>query len=253
MSKTSRRAEMIDLLAKQGVMAVSDMARQLNASMMTVRRDLMTLEQEGLIKKVHGGAMLIKKESEQPPFQDRIKTFREEKSKIGKAAADLIKDGSIVFFDAGTTPYSIVEHLNDDIEFTAITIGLMTAIALCEKPKVNVICIGGNVHHSSYSVMNYMAIETIKKFHADLAFISTEAVSIPEGTFDSQLPLIEIKRAVVDASKKVILIADHSKFESTSLCLSIRLDCIDTIITDDQLSPADARVIKEKGVELMIV
>ncbi len=252
MGKSGRRSELILLLGEQGVMAVSDLARRLGTSMMTIRRDLRELEQEGAIKKVHGGAMLRKRDAEQSPFRDRVGSFKEEKSRIGRAAAQLIKEGDIVFFDAGTTPYSIVEHLPDGIRFTAITIGLMTAVALCEKPKVDILSIGGNVHHSSYSVMSYVAADAIRQLRADLAFVSTEAVSVAEGAFDSQLPLIEIKKAMVEVSRKAVLLVDHSKFEAMSLCLSLPLDAFQTVITDSGTDPEAIRTLREKGIEAIV-
>ncbi|HHW47338.1 MAG TPA: DeoR/GlpR transcriptional regulator [Clostridiaceae bacterium] len=253
MHKAERQKNLIELLSENNIMTVSELAKLLNSSMMTIRRDLDYLEQKGIVKKMHGGALLIKREQEQPSFYERIEEYSEEKNRIGKAASEMINKGSIVFFDAGTTPLAVVRHIPDETEFTAITTGLMTAIALCNKPKANVISIGGNIHSSSYSATNYHAIELIKKFNADIAFISTKAFSIPEGAFEAQIPLIEVKRAIVSVSKKVILLADHTKFESRSLCLSIPFEDIDTIITDDKVSPAIVKQLKERGKEVILV
>jgi DeoR family transcriptional regulator, fructose operon transcriptional repressor len=252
MSRSERQNKLIELLSDHSVMSVSDLAKQLNSSMMTIRRDLEMLSLVNRVKKVHGGAVLIRKEVDQLPFHDRVTALQEEKNRIGKAATQFIKEGSIIFFDAGTTPYSVVKNLPDNIEFTAITIGLMTAVALCEKPKVNIICIGGNVHHSSYSMMNYMAIDTIRRFRADVAFIATEAISVTEGAFDAQLPLIEVKRAIVEVSQNVILLADHSKFDERSLCLSVPISDFDIIITDDQTRQDHINKLREKGIEVVI-
>jgi DeoR family fructose operon transcriptional repressor len=220
---------------------------------MTIRRDLEYLENKGIVKKMHGGALLVKQESGQPSFYERIEEFDEEKNRIGQAAARMIKEGSIVFFDAGTTPLAVIAHIPNDLEFTAITNGLMTAVALCSKVKASVINIGGNIHQSSYSATSYLAIENIKKFNADIAFISTKAISVPIGTFEAQLPLIEIKKAIVSVSSKIILLADHSKFEAKSMCLSIPMEEIDTIITDNKVSQEIVNTIKSTGSEVILV
>lgn len=234
MIKNQRQEKLLDLLKINNMMSVSELSEILGTSKMTIRRDLENFQQHGIIEKVHGGAILSKIESEQPSFQERVAEFDLEKQKIGIEAAKLINEGSIVFFDSGTTPLAIIKNVPNHIQYTAITTGLATAIALCNNPNVNVVSIGGEIHSSSYTSVNHMAVDMIKKFNADMAFISTKAFSIPEGTYESLLPLIEIKRAIVSVSKKVILVADHSKFETKSLCLSIPMEQIDLIITDDK-------------------
>jgi DeoR/GlpR family transcriptional regulator of sugar metabolism len=250
--KNVRQKKILEILELKKIVSVSELSKSLNASLMTIRRDLDYFEKQGVISKTHGGAIFIEKEKVQPSFEERIIEFDEEKDKIGKAAVRLIKNGDIVFFDAGTTPLSIVKYINNDLEISAISIGLITSIALCDKPKINVISIGGNIHHSSYSSINYISVDLIKKFNADIAFISTKAISLPQGTFEVELPLIEVKRAIVSVSKKVVLVADHTKFESKSLSLSIPMDDIHTIITDDKTSPKIIQEIKKMGKEVII-
>jgi DeoR family transcriptional regulator, fructose operon transcriptional repressor len=252
MGKANRQQNLVDLITRQGLMSVSDLAKQLSTSKMTIRRDLDDLDRSGLIKKVYGGAVFTNKEQEQPAFFDRRQAFQDEKSRIGEMAAKLICEDSIIFLDAGTTPFAIIKHLPFHRRFTVLTIGLMTAIALCELPNVSIIYIGGNVHPLSYSTMNYLAIDSIQRFHADLAFISAEAVSAKAGTFDSQLPLIEVKRAMVKASAKVVLLADHSKFEKISLCMSVPMDSIQTIITDSKISQESIIKMTALGKEVII-
>lgn len=252
MLKTQRQKNLMDLLVTNEVMSVSDLSEKLNTSMMTIRRDLDYLEQKGIIRKVHGGAVLVKSESAQPTFHERIDEFADLKQSIGREVAKLIKEGSIVFFDAGTTPLAVVDYIPDDLEFTAITTGLITAVALCNKPKVNVINIGGNIHGSSYSSTNHLAVEMIKNFNADMAFISTKAFSLQQGSFESLLPLIEVKKSMVSVSRKVVLLADRSKFETKSLCLSIPIENIDLIITDSSTPANLIDGIKEIGKEVII-
>lgn len=253
MHKEQRQKNLIDYLSENNIMTISELAKQLDTSMMTIRRDIEYLEQQGIVKKLHGGALLIKHDPDQPSFYERIEELDNEKKRIGKAAAEFVKYGSIVFFDAGTSPLAVIEHIPNNIEFTAISTGLMTSVALCSKPKANIISIGGNIHPSSYSSINYLAIDLIQRFHADIAFISTKAVSVDEGTFEAQLPLIEVKKAIVKASNKVILLVDHSKFEAKSLCLSIPMGDIDTIVTDNKVSDETIVSLKNAGKEVIVV
>lgn len=253
MLKTQRQNDILKLLEEADILSVSDLSEKLNSSMMTIRRDLEDLESKGIIKKVHGGALLLKKNNLQPSFYERITEYSEEKERIGKAAAGMIKEGDIVFFDGGTTSLAVADNVSSELKFTAITNNAMTVSKLCSKSHVNVIAIGGEVHHSSFSAVNNIAIELINRFNADIAFISTKAFSYPEGLFEAELPLIEVKKAMVNKAKQVILLVDHSKFETKSLCKSVPLNCIDTIVTDKK-SPADIlENLKKDGKNIVLV
>jgi DeoR family fructose operon transcriptional repressor len=252
MIKEERQKLLIELLGKNDIMTVTELAVILDTSMMTIRRDLEYLENKGVIKKVHGGAFLARDEYSQPSFQKRIDEFGQEKDLIGKAASRMVKDGSIVFFDAGTTTLAVVGHIPANVQFTGITTGLMTALALCSKEKAEVVSVGGYVHHTSYSSMSHIAVSLIKNFNADIAFVSTKALVYPQGAYEALLPLIEIKQAMISVSKKVVLLADHSKFESRSLSLSIPLTDIDTIITDQLTSREILDKLEAEGKEIII-
>lgn len=252
MLKHVRQKKLQDLLISREIMSIAELADALDASMMTIRRDLEMIEKEGIIRRIHGGAV-IARSTEQLPFRERMKENNAEKGRIGKAAAALIQAGDIVFFDAGTTPLFIVDHIPDNIEFTAITTGLMTAVALTNKRKANVINIGGNIHKSSYSSTNHLSVDMIRRFNADKAFISTKAFSFPSGTFEAMLPLIEVKKAIVSVSREVILLADHSKFETKSLCLAIPLGSINTVITDSAVPEETIKLLRENGKNVIVV
>ena len=251
-AKNQRQEKMLHILSKKKTVGTSELIESLKSSPMTIHRDLAWLEQNGIIARRHGSVTLIKNEAAQPSFHKRIEEFNHEKYVIGKKAAKLIQPGGVVFFDAGTTPLAVVEHIPDDLEFTAITTGLLTAAALCGKPLINVISIGGSIHHSSYSSVNHIAVDSIRNFHADFAFISTKSIVLPEGTYEAQLPLIEVKQAIVQSSDKVVLLADNSKFEAKSMCRAISLETIDTIISDSKLAARHLTHFEELGKEIII-
>jgi DeoR/GlpR family transcriptional regulator of sugar metabolism len=253
MLKDVRLKSIIELLGTVGAISISELADRMDASMMTIRRDLDILEKEGVVRKMHGGAVLVSSDAVQPTYHERVAELQTEKNRIGKAAAAMIKPGSIALFDAGTTPLAVVGHIPADLEFTAITTGLMTATELCGKTSANVICIGGNIHPTSYSAVNYFAIDMLSHFHADIAFISTKSVSLPEGLFETQLPLIEIKRKLVSVSDKVVLLADSRKFSTKALCMSIPMEDIDVVITDDKVSSEVVEQMKGLGKEMVVV
>ncbi len=253
MLKTQRQEKIIKLLEENNTMGVAELASALGFSMMTIRRDLEDLALNAVIKKVHGGAVLVRNDLVQPSFQERLMENSSEKTRIAIETVKRITAGSVVFFDSSTTTLSVVEHLPAQLEFTAITNCLMTALKLCDKPQVNVIMLGGEIHHSSYTAVNNIPIEQAARFNADLAIISTKAFSYPEGMFEAKLPLIEIKKQLVKCSKRVILLADYTKFESKSLCQSMRIEDIDEIITDSKAPVDILEKLKRDGIQVTIV
>ena len=232
MLKSQRQSEILRLLEKNGTMLTSDLAEILNCSMMTIRRDVEEMEADFKVRKVHGGVELSIEDDAQPSFSKRIIQSPQEKHSIAMEAIKHIQQGSTVFFDSGTTPLYIAKALPVSFSFTAITNSIMTAAELCSKPNVTVIMIGGELHHSSYSAVNNIAIELAGKFKTDLAIISTKSILIPDGLYEATLSLIEIKRTFVKCANKVLLVADHTKFTETAMCLSIPLEEIDYLITD---------------------
>jgi DeoR/GlpR family transcriptional regulator of sugar metabolism len=253
MIKSQRQNEILKLLEKNDTMLISVLAEILNCSMMTIRRDLEEMETNSLVKKVHGGVELYKNDDIQPSFGQRVIQNPQEKRDIAKEAVKHIQRGSTVFFDAGTTPLYVAKALPAAFAFTAITNSIMTAAELCNKPNVTVIMIGGELHHSSYSAVNNIAIEEAGRFKTDLAIISTRCVSLPEGLYETTLPLIEIKKTLVKNANKVLLVADHSKFNETAMCLSVPLKEIDVVITDGGTPKDKMDQLKTLGLDVIVV
>jgi DeoR/GlpR family transcriptional regulator of sugar metabolism len=252
MIKSQRQNEILKLLEKNDTMLISVLAEILNCSMMTIRRDLEELEAKSLVKKVHGGAELYKNDDTQPSFGRRVIQNPQEKRDIAKETIKHIPQGSTVFFDAGTTPLYVAKALPAAFTFTAITNSIMTAAELCNKPNVTVIMIGGELHHSSYSAVNNIAIEQASRFQTDMAIISTRGISLPEGLFETTLPLIEIKKTLVKNARKVVLVADHSKFAEKAMCLSVPLKEVDLVITDGGTPQDSINHLKMLGPDVIV-
>jgi DeoR family transcriptional regulator, fructose operon transcriptional repressor len=250
MIKTQRQNEILKLLGKDDIILISGLAEVLNCSMMTIRRDVEEMEAKSLVRKMHGGVELYKNKDVQPSFIRRVIENPHEKSLIAEEAVKHIKPGSTVFFDAGTTPLYVTKALKKGIVLTAITNCVMTATEVCNKPNVTVIMIGGELHHSSYSTVNNIANSAASKFRTDLAIISTRSISVPEGLYEATLPLIEIKKTIVKCAESVLLLADHSKFNETAMCLSIKLGEIDAIITDSEAPIDKIEELRKFGIQV---
>ena len=254
MVKNVRQTKLVRLLHDHDIMSVSDLSEQLQSSKMTIRRDLDQLEQKGIVRKIHGGAVVVKHGDDgQPSFETRFDKFAVEKSRIGMYAASMIENDSVICVDSGTSTLAIVDHIPAELCFTVITPSLMTAMSLCKKPNVSIIHSGGSIHHSAYASEGFMATNYISSFNADIAFISTKSISVPEGTFEAVLALIEVKRALASIAKRVVLLADHSKFMDRSLCMSFSLAQIDCIITDDGVDPQLVDELRALGCDVIVV
>lgn len=246
-----RQEALIDLVEKKGVISVSELSETLSVSQITIRRDLGHLAKEGLVERIHGGA-LKKVETFQSSFFARQKLQKVEKEKIGKRAAELIKDGDVVFFDASSTTLEVAKNLPESIHITAITPALYTTCELCKKPQISIILIGGEIEKQTMSTIGSSAIRKIRQYNTDKLFLSTHAVSLKEGIFERLLALVEVKRAMIKSSKEVILLADHSKFGFVSLLKVIPIKQINVVITDDKTSPEYIKILEGEGVEVLI-
>lgn len=253
MDKNTRQHKIIDLLQKKNFLRVSELAKHFDTTVTTIRRDMDTLEKNQLIQRTHGGAVLLKTESLMPTFSERIDAYTNEKGAIAKAASEYIRPNNIVCFDGSTSALALLQFIPKDLHFTAITTGVITAAQLCSFPNVEIIQVGGMIHHSSYTCISILSLEFIKQFNADIAFISTRAVRPLGGTYELNMDMVGEKRALISISKKVVLLADHTKFGNRSLCKTVSINEIDTVITDDKTSKSDIEKLKEQGGETIVV
>lgn len=252
MGKTSRQQEILKFLKKENFMKVTDLAKYFKTTEVTIRRDLDELEKRNLISRIHGGAILVKTEHSLPSFTDRIQRENIEKNMIAKKAASMIEPDSIICMDGSTSALAIAQYIPHDFHFTLITTGIATALEYCKFPNIDIIQVGGIVHHSSYTSRSVLAQDFISQFNADIVFFSTRAVSPIHGTYESSMDLVEEKRSVVSISNKVVLLADHSKFETMSLCLAVKMSEIDIIMTDSMIDNEIAEQIENNKVQLQI-
>jgi DeoR/GlpR family transcriptional regulator of sugar metabolism len=252
MIKNQRQREILKLLGIKEIVGISALSKKLKCSIMTIHRDLEELETQGLVSKVHGGAMLVKVGRIELPFYERSELQQREKKLIGRKAMALVEKGDIVFFDAGTTTLAVIDYIPSDLAFTAITTALMAASALCHYPLVTTVFVGGNLHHGSLSSADQSSVDKIKSYNADLAFLSTRGLQADRGTFEQYLPLIEVKRAMAEVSKKVVLLADYTKFGRDSLSLAIPIEKIDMVITDGNTSKTFLQDIEKRGIAIIV-
>lgn len=235
-----RRNEIIQLLIRQNSINVSDLAKRLNVSSETIRRDLRKLQQQNIIKKTYGMVSLLHNSFNLyvPTIQERKEKEKEEKIAITKEAIKIIKNNKFILIDAGsTTEYlaELVHTLDNHEELSIITNGLNIAYT-CSKFKLQeLFIVGGILRPSTLSIVGPQSINEIKKYNIDIAFMGTTGVSLEKGFSSSNLYEVETKRAMISVAKSVIVLADHTKFNKYGLQSFCSFQDINYFITSNLL------------------
>lgn len=250
-----RLDQIIKLLSHKERMSVKEIADILNVSEMTVRRDLNNLQSGGVINRIHGGATLydVRKNSrESYILGEQIEKNARLKSAIGLKAASLIEPNETIFLDSGSTTPFIAKYVDPETPITVLCYTLKNAFILNNRKNTNLILAGGYYHKSSNIFHSHEGCELIKKVRADKAFIAAAGIDLKLGLTTVFYFEADIKRAMVESAKKVILVADSSKFGKVSTINFAMLDEIHTIITDNGITTDMRNSIMERGIELII-
>ncbi|MDR7223281.1 DeoR/GlpR family DNA-binding transcription regulator [Aminobacter aminovorans] len=241
---TSQRKRLIlDLLARDGQVVAKQLSHQLELSEDTIRRDLRELAAEGLLLRVHGGAMPVSPTV--VPIAERRTISTDAKSALGKAGADLIHDGMTVVFDGGTSNLEIIRHLPVAARFTAITHSPTIAVALEDRPNVDAVIIGGKLFRHSMVAVGALAAEAISRIRADLFFLGVTGVHPTEGLTTGDMEEAAIKRQLMACSAETAVLATNDKLGAVSPFQIGGLGDIATLIVES--NAADERIVALAG------
>ena len=238
-----RRAELLALLRERGAAPISDLSVALQASESTVRRDLDHLDAEGLVRRTHGGAIILGmtgRTTFEPLFADRRWHNPDEKARIGRLASTLLEDGQSVLFDSSSTVLSAAEAIVQHPVNTAVTndVNLASVLALASDGMINVVVPGGEIRSGSFTLLGSSTKSFFERLHVDVAFVGIHAITgslLTEGGLD----IAEVKRAIIHTAERVVLLADHSKFGPPAFFEVARADAVHDLITDRD-APQDA-------------
>lgn len=234
-----RKVEILQLIESGKPVKVGDLSQRFEVSESTIRRDLQELENSRLIQRTHGGAISVQSSFEMS-YQEKEIHFYEEKQKIAKAAAELVKDGETVFLDTGTTTLQIASALRGKA-ITVATNSMDIAQVFADDPKVEVVLLGGTLRKSIRSLVGYLTNEMLSLLHFDKVFLAANAVDPEQGVTTPNLAEAETKRHMVRAGKEVILVVDHSKIWEKAMCKICSLEEINLLLTDDGLDEAEEK------------
>jgi DeoR family transcriptional regulator, fructose operon transcriptional repressor len=211
---------------------VAALAAELEVTPETVRRDLTSLERQGLLRRVHGGAIPVERLGFEPAVGQRAEHHQEEKDRIAKAAiAELPAQGAILL-DSGTTTARIAELLPLESELTVVTNSLPIALTLSVRPNLQVLITGGRVRSRTLAAVGDWAGTTLGSVRVDVAFLGANGVSAVHGLTTPDQTEAAAKRAMIHAARRPVVVADHSKLGTDYFARFGELDSIDTLITD---------------------
>ena len=249
--RMERQIEILSFLRNTNVVQIKELSDRLRVSRNTIRRDLKRLEEEGLVRITHGGAVGIQNAPMGIPLGIREDQYAEEKVRIGKKAAELIQDGDAIILDAGTTTERIVSFLKDKKNLTVITNGLNIALCLLGIPGVTALLVGGVMNEITRCTAGFYAEEFLRQFHVSTAFISAGGVTV-DGVMNTNAFEVRIKRSMIQAADRVVLVVTRDKIGKTSLAPFAKLEEFDVILTDSKAPEEELEKLRGKGVEIVL-
>lgn len=235
MYEEERKAAIVEYVQKNLRASIDELAMKYSVSKSTIRRDLMELENNKLIKRTHGGAISMEVVSFEPTFTEKESRYAQEKELIAQKAVEFIQDGDTIIMDAGTTTFLMSKHLKSFSDLTVVTNSIMIAQELLNCSKIEVIVVGGSLRKSTQALVGPLTDEALEKIHVDTCFIATNGLDIREGLTTPNITEATTKRRMMDSAKSIVLLADHTKIGKVSFAKFGNISEIDQFIVDDKI------------------
>lgn len=250
-----RRSLLLEYLLQRGAASILELSDALGASASTVRRDLEQLEAEGHLRRTHGGAVVSSANHSafEPDAAIAAQVSRAEKTSIGAAAAGLLSTGDSVVFDSGSTVLAAARAaIERRIALTAVTNDLGIGQTLAASDKIRVVVLGGTVRRGSLTLVGEPGQSFMGDIHADVAFVGTQSIT-GRLLSDTSVEIASIKRAMIAAARRVVLLADASKFQPAAFYKICEVTAVHEIITDRGAPRKQLDQIRELGVKVTLV
>lgn len=251
-STEERQNNIVALLSRQGRLSVTEIVEQFRVSEATARRDLEALAERGKLQRVHGGALPIKQAPPEAPLLQREREQFFEKQRIGQAAAALVRDGETIFLASGTTTLEVARNLRARQNLTVITNSLPVMNTLANLPGITLIGLGGLLRQTELSFVGHIAEQAIAELRADKVILGVHAFSLEHGLTSDYLPETLTDRAILKIGREVILVADHSKFETVSTAFVAPVASIHHLVTDSAVVPEIISALRELGMTITL-
>lgn len=248
--RTNRLRELEEYMRRKRSATLVEISEHFDVSINTVRRDIKEMLSHGTIRKVYGGIVWTD-EDNIVPITDRSMVAIDEKRYIGRLAASLVKDGESIYIDSGTTAVNLLPFIADKRDITIVSNSLIVFNEIQKYSGLNLLATGGLFNFKTKSFVGLGTINGLKDIRLSSAFMSATAVSLEGGAANNSMHEAEVKKAVIEHSSKIILMADHSKFDKTATITFCGLDRFDYLITDQPLSASYIKRLSASNVNLI--
>lgn len=246
-----RRELLLELLDRKGRVTVAEVSALTEVSEMTVRRDLEALEREGALKRVHGGAISAVSTSYEPAFAVRAQRAVAAKERIGRAAADLLREGETVILDVGTTTLEVARSLRGRRNFTVLTPSLRAAEVLADETGTRLIVTGGVVRAGERSLVGDYAEHSFSDLRFDTFVMGVGGIEAEAGLTEFNLDDARVKRSALGSAQRCVVVADSSKLGRVAFARICPLEQMDVLVTDTEAAPDDLAPIEAADVEVI--
>jgi DeoR/GlpR family transcriptional regulator of sugar metabolism len=247
-----RLEKILALLDQGNRLVTNDLPQMFNTTSVTIRKDLAILEQRGLLKRTHGGAIKPKKLFPGLALTEKEKINQEEKMRIAKKAAKFISEGDTIILDSGSTTSLIAKEIKHLKNITVITNAINITNILLES-DIEVILIGGSLLKDTSTLVGPLADESLRKISADKLFLGVDGIDFELGLTTPNIYEAQTSRVMMEVSGEVILVVDASKFGRRSLGVISKVNEVNSIITTKKLSESELKKFADYDVEVFIV
>ncbi|OXM13589.1 DeoR/GlpR family DNA-binding transcription regulator [Paenibacillus herberti] len=252
MLAAERYEQIVQLVNERGSIRVTELSELCRVTEETIRRDLDRLEQEGRLRRSHGGAVSVRETQPETPFAEREVTFAAQKRRIAAEAARNVRPRERILLDASSTAWYMAREL-PDMPLTVLTNSAKVVLELASKEQIHVISTGGQLSRGSLSYVGPSAERSLEEYHVDKAFLSCKGLHVERGLSESNELQARIKQRMLQMADEVFLLADASKLGLQSFTRFGSLSQVGTLITDDQLPVDSATALREAGLNVIVV
>lgn len=249
MLTTERKKMILQTLQQEGRVLAKQLSQQLQLSEDTIRRDLRELASEGLLQRVHGGALPAS-----PALADlsaRRDVSRDDKLAIARTASGMAKNGQTLFLDGGTSAVAVARALSDNLAATVVTHSPDVVLALLDKPAIEIELIGGRIYKHSNVASGAVALEAISQIHVDIYFMGVTGIHVDYGLTTGDREEAAIKRAICRQAGETIVLASQEKLGAVSAYAVVALSEIECLVVEKAKTSAEVQRLREKGVTIV--
>ncbi|MCX5145818.1 DeoR/GlpR family DNA-binding transcription regulator [Streptomyces sp. NBC_00320] len=257
MFAAERRQLILEMVRANGAVSLRELARVVQTSEVTVRRDVRALEAEGLLDRRHGGAVLPGGFTRESGFPQKSHLATAEKTAIADVAAGLVEEGEAVVVGAGTTTQELARRLARVPGLTVVTNSLLVAQALAHANRVEVVMTGGTLRGSNYALVGSGAEQSLQGLRVSRAFLSGSGLTAERGLSTSNMLSASVDRALVQAAAEVVVLADHTKLGTDTMFQTVPTDVMTRLVTDeppphDDRAATELQALADQGVQITV-